>query len=76
MTGRFEQAEAAFHAILGSKTGESRGVPSRRVWQRPCIEAEVRRLLAAHEQSGVQLDQPVSPEIEAEIARLKPVEAG
>ena len=42
------------------------------------MQAEVRALLAAHEVAGdfLRTDAPLSPEIEAELARLKPEEAG
>jgi serine/threonine protein kinase len=41
------------------------------------VEARVRRLLEMHDEAGGFLkDTPVSPEVEAELARLKPEEAG
>ena len=40
------------------------------------MQKEVHRLLAAHEEAGTYFERPNSPEIEAELARLKPEEAG
>ena len=40
------------------------------------LQREVQRLLAAHEEAGTYFEPPNSPEIEAELARLKPEEAG
>jgi hypothetical protein len=40
------------------------------------LQQEVQRLLAAHEDAGAYFEPPNSPEIEAELARLKPEEEG
>src|SRR6185436_8345970 len=40
------------------------------------LQKEVQRVLAAHEDAGTYFEPPNSPEIEAELARLKPEEEG
>jgi serine/threonine protein kinase/Leucine-rich repeat (LRR) protein len=76
MKSRFERAEAAFHAILEAKPENREAFLPVVCGSDPALMKEVRKLLAAHEQSEGHLDAPVSPAIEAEMARLKPEEAG
>ena len=74
-----KSAEALFAAILDLPSAEDRD----RALAEGCsgddaLAAEVRALLAAHEAAGdfMKATTPLPPEVQAELARLKPEEAG
>ena len=74
-----KSAEALFAALLDLATPEDR----ERALTDGCagddaLAAEVRALLAAHEAAGdfMKATTPLPPEVQAELARLKPEEAG
>jgi serine/threonine protein kinase/Leucine-rich repeat (LRR) protein len=78
MTPSDHRVEALFHAALDRSAGKEReDFLQAECGGDPAVAMRVRRLLEAHEHSDRLLaDAPLSPEIERELARLKPEEVG
>src|SRR5471032_1334463 len=72
------RAEATFNSALERPAEERPAYLAQACGDDATLHAEVRALLAAHEAAGDFLgnDAPLSPEIEHELARLKPEEDG
>ncbi len=72
------RAELTFNAALERPTAEREAYVAEACGNDTVLIAEVRALLAAHEAAdGFMVDEaPLSPEIERELARLKPEESG
>src|SRR4029434_879060 len=68
--------EAIFHEALERAPAEREAFVLEASGGDESLQHEIQRLLAAHEEAGTYLEPPNSPEIEAELARLKPEEAG
>ena len=73
-----DRVETIFHAALElSDPAQREALIHAECGDDPAIEMRVRRLIAVHEgASGLLADAPLSPEIERELARLKPEEGG
>ena len=72
------RAEATFNSALARPAAERDAFIAEACSDDTVLLADVRELLVAHEGAGgfMQDDAPLSPEVEAEMARLKPEEAG
>jgi serine/threonine protein kinase len=68
--------EAIFHEALERASAERDAFVAERCAGDKSLQQEVQRLLAADEEAGAYFEPPRSPEIEAELARLKPEEVG
>ena len=68
--------EATFHSALSRPPAEREAFLAEACGNDDALHAEVQALLAAHDAAddSMQGDAPLSPEIEAELARLKPEE--
>ena len=75
---RAANAEAAFNSALARPPAERAAFLEKECGDDAALHGEVRALLAAHDAAGdfLKTDAPFSPEIEAELARLKPEEGG
>ncbi len=75
---RAARAEAVFNSALERPTADRAGYVHEACGDDAELQARVEGLLAAHDEAAgcVQETVPLSPEIEAELARLKPEEAG
>src|SRR4051812_17161994 len=75
--GLAARAEAVFHIVLESAAADPETPLLQQCGDDEELAHRVRRLLVAHEKSDDLLTKGSnSPEIEAELARLKPEEAG
>ena len=72
------RAEETFNSALARPAEEREAYLARACGGDVALDAEVRALLAAHEATDdfMKTDTPLSPEVEAELARLKPEEGG
>ena len=72
------RAEAIFHSALNRPPEERAACVAEACGDDASLLADVRALLAAHEGAGAFMEEthPMTPEIEAELARLKPEEEG
>src|SRR3954469_21504222 len=72
------RAEATFNSALDRPPGEREAFIAEACGEEAEMAAEVRALLAAHEAADgfMKTDALLSPEIEEQLARLKPEEAG
>ncbi|MEO7317467.1 MAG: serine/threonine-protein kinase, partial [Chthoniobacteraceae bacterium] len=72
------RAEVTFNSALARPPAERAAFLAEACGDDAALHAEVRALLAAHEAADdlVKTDTPLSPEVEAELARLKPEEGG
>ena len=72
------RAEATFHSALERQPAERDAFLAEVCGDDAVLIGEVRGLLAAHEGAGglMRSDAALSPEVEAELARLKPEETG
>ncbi len=75
---RAARAEATFNSALDRPAAEREAYVTDVCGDDAKLQARVRELLAAHEraQGFMPDDAPLSPEVEAELARLKPEEGG
>ncbi|MGB8166905.1 MAG: serine/threonine-protein kinase [Chthoniobacteraceae bacterium] len=75
---RAARAEATFSEALDLPEAERAAFITRQCGDDAELAAHVRRLLAAHERAAgfLEDDAPLSPEIEEQLARLKPEEEG
>ena len=73
-----QRVEAIFHAALDlPDRAEREALLVRECGDDLALEARVRRLLEMHDDTGGAFaSAPLSPEVEAQLARLKPEEAG
>src|SRR3954462_10510367 len=76
--GLVARAEAVFHLVLESAAADREAPLVQQCGDDAELTQRVRRLLVAHENVDdlLNTEGPYSPEIEAELARLKPEEAG
>src|SRR4030095_1036856 len=68
--------EAIFHEALARAPAEREAFVAEACAGDEALQHEIQRLLAAHEDAGAYFEPPNSPQIEAELARLKPEETG
>ena len=73
-----KRADALFAALLDLPAEDRERALAQGCAGDDALAAEVRALLAAHDAAGdfMQATAPLSPEVQAELARLKPEEAG
>ena len=76
MSSPDSQIEAIFHEALDCASAERAAFVAKACAGDESLHKEVQRLLASHENAGTYLGPFHSPEIEAEMERLKPEEAG
>ena len=70
------RVEAIFHEALERAPAERQSFVVQACAGDESLQKELLRLLRAHEDAGTYFERPHSPEIEAELARLKPEEVG
>ena len=76
MSSHDPRVEAIFHEALERVPAEREAFVAESCAGDEPLRQEVQRLLTADEEAGTYLEPANSPEIEAELARLKPEEAG
>jgi tetratricopeptide (TPR) repeat protein len=76
MSSQDPRIEAIFHEALTGAHAERDAFVAEACAGDEALQQEVQRLLVAHEDAGAYFERPNSPEIEAELARLKPEQEG
>ncbi len=73
---RRDRLQEVFDAALNCPESERAAYLAEACADDPALRERVERLLAAYERSEAVFEAPISPEIERELARLKPEEEG
>src|SRR5678815_2642561 len=76
MSSHDPRVEAIFHEALERAPAERGVFIAKECEGDESLQREIQRLLIAYEDASTYFEPPNSPEIEAELARLKPEEAG
>ncbi|HZJ15524.1 MAG TPA: serine/threonine-protein kinase [Chthoniobacteraceae bacterium] len=76
MSSHDPRVEAIFHEALERAPAERGAFIAKECEGDESLQREIQRLLIAYEDASTYFEPPNSPEIEAELARLKPEEAG
>jgi serine/threonine protein kinase len=74
--GKRSRVEATFHSALERPLEERTSFIAGALRDEDSLQELVMRLLAAYERAGDMLDDPLTPEIDAELNRLRPEKPG